>query len=121
MTVPATVTRINDCTGYYTRAINHTGYYTRAINHTGYCTTEVATVMEAVVTASVATVMKNNADSSGGDLADLIKNSPSWKYGIWYRPTMNFSVRQGSPQIVTFSRFDRSKDALIHGFWWFWT
>ena len=73
-----------------------------------------------VVTASVASFMRNNANSSADDLADLSKMRPRWKYGKHYRPTMNFGVTLDFLRIVEISIFDRSKDALKHGFYQKW-
>ena len=72
---------------------------------------EVAAVTGLAVTASVASITRNNVVSSGIDLADLSKCGPSWKYLILYRPGMKKGVRRTFSMIVTFSRFDRLKGA----------
>ena len=112
------LTLLHHCTGPLTtatlqyRAINHcdaavpdhypyTPLYrttTRTPLYRHHCRaylSEVYTVLGIGVTASMGSFMKKNAESSGFDLADLIKNSPRWKYRKWSRPTMNFRVRTG--------------------------
>ena len=62
--------------------------------------------------------MKTNAEPSRDDLADLSFLGPTWKYVIWSRARMKFGVRLYLFRIVVFLRFDRSKHALKHGFWY---
>ena len=59
------------------------------------------------VTASVARFTENNANSSGSDLADLIKSAPRRKYGETYRPMMKKGVTFDFLGIVVFSEVDR--------------
>lgn len=64
-------------------------------------------------TAAVPSIVRINAKPSGGDLADLSKNRPRWKYRNRYRPGMNFRVTSDFLRIVRFSIFDRLNDAFL--------
>ena len=66
---------------------------------------EVCTVYGSGVTASVESSLRQNAETSRIDLADLSKNAPRWKLSFSSRAGMKILVRHYFPRFVAFSDF----------------